>query len=303
MRLYTLKVMLVGARPPIWRRLEVPADMSLGRLHDVLQIAMGWTDSHLHQFESGRAIYGPPDSEIEYPRVNENKTRVCDVLAHPKDRMTYEYDFGDSWSHQIVLEGITQSTQPAAARVVKARGACPPEDVGGIGGFDRFVEAMADPQDEEHAALREWYGDVFDPTAYDLDGVNARLGRLRLRPVKPRAPRWIYAAGTSTQTPAAFERFRNKLKAKLEDPAAILNDREVRYMADQVSLALVDMPATLMPAAPSAEDMVRWSAVAARCRQARDARGWSTKDAAKTLKIPQYRVEAVERGPVPGYDL
>ena len=105
------------------------------------------------------------------------------------------------------------------------------------------------------------------------------------------------------QSPAAFERFRNKLKAKLEDPAAILNDREVRYMTDQVSLALADMPATLITAAPAAEDMVRWSAVAARCRQVRDTRGWSTKDAAKTLKIPHYRIEAVERGPVPGYDL
>jgi hypothetical protein len=303
MTLYTLKVTLAGARPPIWRRIEVPADIGLGQLHGVLQIAMGWTDTHLHQFEDGEMIYGPPDSEIEYSRVNENTTRLCDVLEQPKDRMTYEYDFGDSWRHQIVLEAITDSAQPAAARVVKARGACPPEDVGGIGGYAQFLDAMANPRHEEHAALREWHGRAFDAAAYDIDGVNARLRRLRLRPVKPRAAKRTYAAGTSTQTPAALERFRNKLKAKLDDPAAILDDLEVRYMTDQISHMLAETPMTFMAGAPSTEDMVRWSAVAARCRQARDARGWSTKDAARTLKIPHYRVEAAERGPVPGYDL
>jgi hypothetical protein len=94
--------------------------------------------------------------------------------------MTYEYDFGDGWLHRIVLEHVAESTSPVPPRVLKAKGACPPEDVGGVHGFARFLEAVADPQREEHAEMRDWCGGPFDPEAYDIADANARLARLRL---------------------------------------------------------------------------------------------------------------------------
>jgi hypothetical protein len=86
MTIYTLKITLVGARPPIWRRLDVPAEISLGQLHDILQIAMGWSNTHLHQFERERVIYCPPDPEIDYPYVNERRMRLTDVIRRRKTR-------------------------------------------------------------------------------------------------------------------------------------------------------------------------------------------------------------------------
>ncbi len=303
MPILTLKITLVGAKPPIWRRVQVPGGISLGQLHDVIQIAMGWTDSHLHQFEQNRIYFGPPDRDIEWQRRNERRVRVDEVLSRVGDRIDYEYDFGDSWTHAIVLERIDDaSAAPAGAVLLKARGACPPEDCGGIGGFWRFLEILDDPDDPEHAAMLEWYGGPFDRAAVDIAGVNARLHALRLREVPQRTER----RGRAGSPRAAADRlaaFRDKLKAKLDDPAAILNDQEVRYLAAQVTHAIGAFQTALIPGAPSAEDMVRWSAVAARCRQVREERGWTTDEAARALKVPRYRIDAVERGPVPDYQL
>ncbi len=118
MTIYTLKVTLAGARPPIWRRIDVPGEISLGQFHDILQIAKGWTNSHLHQFERERVIYCQPDPEIDYPYVNEWRTRLADVIRKPKDKMTYEYDFGDGWLHRIVLERVAGSLSPVPPRVL-----------------------------------------------------------------------------------------------------------------------------------------------------------------------------------------
>lgn len=104
--MYQLKVTLNGIRPPIWRRLLVPSSYSLRDLHDVLQVAMGWTDSHLHQFAARGVLYGKPDAEFGLERVNEKRVRLDEVLRAEKEAMTYEYDFGDSWEHKVVLEKI-----------------------------------------------------------------------------------------------------------------------------------------------------------------------------------------------------
>ena len=171
--IYRLKVTLRGSRPPIWRRIEVPANVTLLQLHEILQFAMGWTDSHLHLFRRGSTQYGRPDPEFEMQCEDERQVRVNDVLKKPKDRMVYEYDFGDGWEHDVVLESPKSSVSVGPkVRVVAGKGACPPEDVGGIGGYYAFVKAVKDPKHSEHQDMIEWCGEAFDPDAFDLDEVN-----------------------------------------------------------------------------------------------------------------------------------
>lgn len=178
---YRLKVTLRGARPAIWRRLEVGADVTLFRLHQILQVVMGWTDSHLHQYRRGSTYYGQSDPEFGMRRENERRIRLGEVLRKPKDRMVYEYDFGDGWEHEVVLESSDVGTGGGPeARVVAGKGACPPEDVGGIGGYYRFLEAIADPKDPEHKDMLEW-GGPFEPEAFDLDEINGYFQKPRRR--------------------------------------------------------------------------------------------------------------------------
>lgn len=181
-----LKVSLVGtSKPPVWRRLVVPATMRLDRLHDTIQAAMGWDDYHLHAFSAGGVDYGPPDPELGH--VDERKTRVRDVIAEPKDRMRYIYDFGDHWQHDVVVEKVLLAERDARyPSCVAGKGCCPPEDCGGVWGYAELREMLADPAHEEHDAMLEWLGletaAEFDPEAFDLAEANALLrGRAGVR--------------------------------------------------------------------------------------------------------------------------
>ena len=178
--IYRLKVTLRGIRPAIWRRIEAPADASLFDLHRTLQAAMGWTDSHLHQFFHGGTYYGPPDREYGMPTVSERRTRLADLLERPKDRLIYEYDFGDSWEHEVVLEAIAEA-QPGVRypRVVAGKRACPPEDVGRCPGYAEFIEAISDPSHEEHASMLDWIGGRFDAEHFDVIAANDRVPKRR----------------------------------------------------------------------------------------------------------------------------
>ena len=169
---YRLKVTLRGSRPVIWRRVEVDARVTLFQLHQILQIVMGWTDSHLHQFRRGSTYYGESDPEFGMDRENERRARLREVLRRPKDRMVYEYDFGDGWEHDIVLEAIGPATgEKLPVRVLAGKCACPPEDVGGLGGYYRFLEAIQNPKHPEHREMLEWGGD-FDPDAFEIAAIN-----------------------------------------------------------------------------------------------------------------------------------
>ena len=182
MALYTLKVSLHGVRPPVWRRLEVPADLSLLELHRALQAAMGWTDSHLHQFVHDGLYYGAPDREFGTPMLSDRRTRVRDLLESPRDRLIYEYDFGDGWEHDVTLEQITEP-RPGVRypRVIAGKRACPPEDVGGSPGYAEFLAALRDPAHEEHDSMLQWVGGRFDPEYFDLVATNDRVPRRRPR--------------------------------------------------------------------------------------------------------------------------
>ena len=176
---YQIKVTLEGIRPPIWRRVHVASDTTLAKFHMVLQHVMGWTNSHLHQFVIRGQYFAPRDvfSEFGGPKMeSETKTTLADVVSGPKSRMRYEYDMGDSWLHDIVVEKALSAEAGAQYPVCLAGArACPPEDCGGIGGYEELLEAVADPQHERHEELLEWVGGSFDAERFDLDVVNRRL--------------------------------------------------------------------------------------------------------------------------------
>jgi len=179
---YQLKVTLKDVRPPIWRRILVPSDMTLARLHDVIQIAMGWTDSHLHMFVAGHTQYGVPDPDDHLPVWSDRRTRLFEVLEEPKDRIRYDYDFGDGWEHDVVLEKVLPAEAAAAKPVCTAgKRACPPEDCGGIYGYVELLETLSDPKHPDHDEMLEWAGGFLDPEEFDLDAVNQALASIRFR--------------------------------------------------------------------------------------------------------------------------
>jgi Plasmid pRiA4b ORF-3-like protein len=178
--IYQLKVTLQETRPPIWRRLQVDAHTTLPRLHDVLQVAMGWTDSHLHRFFVGGVDYGQPEPGFEEDMRSAQRIKLLQLVTREKAWFGYEYDFGDSWQHKVVLEKILPP-DPAVhyPRCVAGKRACPPEDVGGVWGYANFVDAMHNDAHPEHDDLLEWYGGAFDPEAFSLEDVNQALARLK----------------------------------------------------------------------------------------------------------------------------
>lgn len=174
-----MKVTLKGIRPPIWRRVQVRKEISLGELHDVLQVVMGWYDSHLHCFRVGQTEYGVPDPEWDAwgETKDEEKARLSKVLPREGARLLYEYDFGDGWDHEVLLEKILPAEECTHyPRCLTGRRRCPLEDCGGVWGCANLLEAVADPAHPQHAELVEWTeGQPLNPDVFDLDTVNAAL--------------------------------------------------------------------------------------------------------------------------------
>lgn len=177
--IYQLKVALRYIRPPVWRRLQVPEGITLAGLHEVLQTSMGWYDCHMHEFVVGEARYGLPDpGDGDWGRevADERKAALKDVVGGGLKKFVYEYDFGDSWEHEIAVEKVLEPEAGIAyPRCLGGKRACPPEDCGGPWGYQEFLEAVRDPGHPEHEELSEWIGEEFDPEAFDLAAVNARL--------------------------------------------------------------------------------------------------------------------------------
>lgn len=176
---YQLKVTLKGSKPPIWRRIQVRGSTTLPKLHAILQIVMGWTDSHLHQFKVGDVYYGIPDPEWDLDIKSEHRIKVGEIVSAVKDRFVYEYDFGDSWEHEIVVEKVLPPQADVRYPVcLTGKRACPPEDVGGLWGYAEFVEAIRNPRHPEHEDMLTWVGGSFDPLAFDVEDVNQALKHL-----------------------------------------------------------------------------------------------------------------------------
>ena len=180
-----IKVTLLGTTPPIWRRLLVPADMTLEQLHNVLQETMGWDDDHLHDFRIGQRRFGRPNPDRLMGRstvANERTVRLITVLDKVGAKAVYTYDFGDNWQHAIVVEKVLPP-EPGCSYPTCVGGKlhAPPEDCGGIPGFYNLLEAIRDPTHDRHEEMSEWIGDDFDPDAFSVDDVNRRLAPLQRR--------------------------------------------------------------------------------------------------------------------------
>lgn len=179
---YQLRVTLDDTKPPIWRRVLVDGASTLDRLHDVIQAAFGWWNSHLHEFEVGRTRYGVPDPDDDWDPPTHDERRVrLDSIASEGSTFVYTYDFGDDWEHTIVVEKVrpadSTTTVPAC---IDGRRACPPEDCGGTWGYGELLEILADPTHPEHDERREWIGRPFDPEAFDPNEFEDNLHHQRI---------------------------------------------------------------------------------------------------------------------------
>ncbi|MEU5722193.1 plasmid pRiA4b ORF-3 family protein [Micromonospora sp. NPDC047738] len=180
--IYQIKVSLRGARPPIWRRLEVPADVSLAQLHVLIQLAFAWTDSHLHVFETPYGSFGRPDADLGH-RAASGAT-LEQVAPAVGDKLRYTYDFGDNWEHDILVEKVLdRAASVTYPRCVAGRRAAPPEDCGGVWGYGELVEILADPTHPEHGDRLDWLdlddATDFDPARFDAKAVTAVLQQRR----------------------------------------------------------------------------------------------------------------------------
>ena len=197
--IYQVKVELQEIEPLIWRRLQIPADLFLHDFHKVLQTTMGWENQHMHVFIKGKRFFGQGDIEWNKGTLFQDYTivRVNDLLRKPGDEMIYHYDFGDDWRHSVVVEEVVAADPMIDyPRFVDGARRGPPEDVGGLPGFEEFLGATADPKHPEHDSVMTWYGHPFDPTDIDLDAITARLAKLARR---------------RAQGKAGFEKSRNRI--------------------------------------------------------------------------------------------
>ena len=200
--IYQLNVALELSRPLIWRRLQVPSAMALPKLHRILQMVMGWEDCHVHEFRIDGKAYAEPDPE-DHPLgrevADERRVRLGTVLSAVGSSFEYIYDFGDNWRHTILLEALLPVTPRSKRYPVCLGGArsAPPEDVGGIGGYERYLEALSDPKHGDHRSMLAWRG-RFDPEYFPITSVNRRL-----REAFPSPPRKSSNMSPSKARPAA----------------------------------------------------------------------------------------------------
>jgi hypothetical protein len=179
-QVYQLKITLKGSKPPIWRRVMVPGKFSLYRLHHVIQMVMGWTDDHLHQFIIDGEYYSIPSPDDWEPVIDERRYALNRIAPNEKRKFVYQYDFGDNWEHDILVEKILPPEKDSKYPVcLKGKRACPPEDIGGMWGYEDFLEAISDPGHEQHAFYLEWIGGEFDPEEFNLDVINQTLQGLK----------------------------------------------------------------------------------------------------------------------------
>jgi len=173
-----LKIELRNIEPMIWRRVVLPSRSSLSVLHRTIQASMGWRESHLHKFEKDGHAYGPDyawDSDSGPALLSQNK-QLKSLFNEPGEWLRYEYDFGDSWVHLIEFEHfIPESDTAMIPQCIEGRGNCPPEDCGGVQGYEHMLEVQANQAHEEHHSMKDWLGGIYDPAEFSVDESNKRL--------------------------------------------------------------------------------------------------------------------------------
>ena len=181
--LYELHIELEDIAPPIWRRIIVPAMIRLPKLHDLLQLVMGWTNSHMHSFEIGDRTFSATGADLEELKMlDEREYTLAAVLGDSIREFVYEYDFGDGWRHHIQVKPVARpKTDWFYPLCVAGARAAPPDDVGGVSGYEEFLSAIHDQKHEDHESMLVWIGGAFDPEGFDLNEIN-RILRLGPRP-------------------------------------------------------------------------------------------------------------------------
>lgn len=168
--------------PPIWRRIRMESGTTLAKLHKILQATFGWENAHLHQFVIGDVKYSAAREWSGEPAKvrDERQYALGDLVRDAQARFTYVYDFGDNWEHDLVVEKILPQGEEVSCPICLAgERAAPPEDVGGIGGYEEFLEALQKPDHPQHEDMKEWIGSTFDPEGFNLEAVNRKLRLFR----------------------------------------------------------------------------------------------------------------------------
>ena len=198
-RFYLLKITLKNIPCPVWRRFVVPANIKLDDLHRIIQTVMGWENSHLHSFKVGKQEYVPEEvlEYDDYGALPEDEYTLDSVAPRKGSKIRYQYDFGDSWDHEIVVEdsNYVDPDQSHPYYCVNGAGACPPEDCGGAWGYADFCESLTDPEHPDHEERKEWYGGEFDPKHFDTDEVNKGLGVKKKSPPTKKSTKKTQVAG------------------------------------------------------------------------------------------------------------
>lgn len=179
---YQLRIELQYIEPLIWRRMLVPDTLKLSKVDRLVQAVMGWANSHMHAWRIGSQSYGVPDEEWigSSAMLDERKFTIGQVLGEQVETFVYSYDFGDGWDHRITVEEClpVQDGRNDWPMCLAGQNACPPEDVGGPPGYMDFLQAMRDPNHEQHADYWRWWGGPFDPYAFSINTANMAIRRL-----------------------------------------------------------------------------------------------------------------------------
>lgn len=174
-----LRIELLNIEPLIWRRVRVARSASFKQLHEILQVVLGWQNTHLHEFRAGDLVLGMKGVDELDERAelkDESDWSLTELLATGVGDFEYVCDFGDDWVHRVVLEPARRWAVPGPSPLCLAgENACPPEDVGGPHRYMEFLETIADPRHEEHESYLRWIGGVWDPKGFDLNRVNRDL--------------------------------------------------------------------------------------------------------------------------------
>jgi len=176
--LYEIEVQLQYIDPPIWRILRLPSRTSLLKFHKILQRTMGWKNSHLHLFDVDGKRYGELPAEWEFEVFDSRKMTLDKIFSGGVKSFFYDYDMGDDWRHRITLMGTVEGEGEEKPACIAGARACPPEDCGGPPGYENLMEALLDPQHDEHDELLNWVGEKYDPEAFDVEVVDLALKRL-----------------------------------------------------------------------------------------------------------------------------
>lgn len=173
---HQLKITLNGIRPPIWRRIQIPSSATLAQLHEVICGAFGWHGGHLHEFDAGGVQYGEPDPENDFDVADERRMTLRRLAPGAGGSFDYLYDFGDSWDHRILVEKVLD-VRPSLHHAVclGGRRAGPPDDCGGVWGYQELLEVLGDPSHPEYAERVEWVGGEIDPDEFSAREVTDRL--------------------------------------------------------------------------------------------------------------------------------